>query len=65
MWREPPAVGWSPTCWHQGAAGTVSLADVRFEPNSIAGWLHAAYRTWFCLPPFPARRPLDWPWPEP
>lgn len=52
-------------CRHQGAAGTVSLADVHFESNSIAGWLHAAYRTWLCLPPFPARRPLDWQWPEP
>lgn len=23
----------------------LSLADIHFEPNSVAGWLHAAYRT--------------------
>jgi hypothetical protein len=42
-------------CQHDGRAGTVSLVDVRFEPHSVAGWLHAAYRTWLGLPPFPAR----------
>jgi hypothetical protein len=51
-------------CRHQGTAGTLSLADVRFEPKSVAGWLHAAYRTWLCLAPFPARRPPGWTWPE-
>jgi hypothetical protein len=47
-------------CRHGDRAGTVSLADLRFDPHSIAGWLHAAYRTWLCLPPFPARRPANW-----
>ncbi len=47
-------------CRHGGGAGTLSLADVRFEPTSIAGWLHAAYRTWLGLSPFPARRPPNW-----
>jgi hypothetical protein len=51
-------------CRQRDGAGTVSLADVRFEPASIAGWLHAAYRTWLCLPPFPARRPANWSWPS-
>lgn len=51
-------------CRHQQAAGTLSLVDVHFEPTSVAGWLHAAYRTWLCLPPFPARRPPTWTWPE-
>jgi hypothetical protein len=51
-------------CRHRGAAGTIALADVHFEPDSVAGWLHAAYRTWLCLPPFPARRPPDWVWPD-
>jgi hypothetical protein len=33
-------------CRHGKVTGTVSLVDVCFEPGSIAGWLHAAYRTW-------------------
>lgn len=51
-------------CRHRDGAGTVSLADVRFDPQSVAGWLHSAYRTWLCLPPFPARRPANWSWPS-
>lgn len=51
-------------CRHQGTTGTIALADVHFERESVAGWLHAAYRTWLCLPPFPARRPAGWAWPE-
>jgi len=51
-------------CCHGKIAGTVSLIDVCFEPDSIAGWLHAAYRTWLGVPPFPARRPLHWTWPS-
>ncbi len=50
-------------CQHKGGVGTLSLADVRFEPHTAAGWLHAAYRTWLGLPPFPARRPPGWTWP--
>ncbi len=49
---------------HGDCAGTVSLADLRFDPHSITGWLHAAYRTWLCLPPFPARHPANWSWPS-
>jgi hypothetical protein len=45
---------------HGKVTGTVSLVDVCFEPGSIAGWLHAAYRTWLGLPPFPARQPPHW-----
>jgi len=51
-------------CRHQKTSGTLSLADICFEPASVAGWLHAAFRTWLCLPPFPARRPPGWTWPE-
>lgn len=51
-------------CRHRGATGTIALADVHSEPDSVAGWLHSAYRTWLCLPPFAARRPLDWDWPD-
>ena len=45
--------------------GTIALADVRFESHSVAGWLHAAYRTWLGLPSFPAQRPAGWAWPQP
>ncbi|MGC8513598.1 MAG: hypothetical protein ACP5P1_11290 [Acidimicrobiales bacterium] len=34
-------------------------ADVHFGPNTLAKRLHAAYRTWLCLPPFPAGRPSN------
>jgi hypothetical protein len=51
-------------CRYQGSAGTISVADVRFEPKSVAGWLHAGFRTCLCLSPFPARRPPGWTWPE-
>jgi len=47
-------------CRHRQGAGTISLADVRFDEESIAGWLHAAYRTWLHLKPFPAQKPSDW-----
>jgi len=52
-------------CRRQETDDVLSLADVHFGPNTVAGWLHAAYRTWLCLPPFPARRPSGWAWPEP
>jgi len=51
-------------CRHGKGTGTVSLVDVCFEPDSIAGWLHAAYRTWLGLLPFPAHQPPDWTWPS-
>jgi hypothetical protein len=51
-------------CRYRGAAGTIALADVHFEPDSVAGWLHAANRVWLYLPPFPGRRPQGWAWPE-
>ncbi|MDQ1358209.1 MAG: hypothetical protein QOG44_2582 [Acidimicrobiaceae bacterium] len=51
-------------CRHHEDVGTVAIADVHFEPDSVAGWLHAAYRTWLGLPQFPACRPPEWAWPE-
>lgn len=51
-------------CRHQETTGTVAVADVRVEPASVAGSPHAAWRTWLCLPPFPARRSRDWSWSE-
>jgi hypothetical protein len=48
-----------------GCSGVVSLADVRFEPGTVAAWLHAAFRKWLGLRAFPARQPPSWTWPEP
>ena len=50
-------------CRHEAGAGTLSLTDLRFEPGSVAGWLHGAYRSWLGLPPFPSHRPPGWTWP--
>ena len=50
---------------HRETDDVLSLADAHFGPNTVAGWLHAAYRTWLCLPPLPAERPSGWAWPEP
>lgn len=44
--------------------GVVSLVDVRFESGTVEAWLHAAFRSWLGLKPFPARRPEGWAWPE-
>ena len=49
----------------RGQPGLLSLADVRFEPGTVAAWLHAAFRSWLGLRKFPARRPLGWSWPQP
>ena len=40
----------------------LSLADICFPRDSVAGWLQAAYRTWLGLSTFPARRPAGWVW---
>ena len=45
-------------------AGAVALADMRFEPATTAALLQAAYRSRLGLPPFSARRPAGWIWPE-
>lgn len=47
-----------------GRPGVVALADVRFGRDTVAAWLHAAFRTWLGLKAFPARRPASWSWPE-
>lgn len=38
----------------------LSLADICFPTDSVAGWVHGAYRTWLGLSTFPARRPPGW-----
>jgi hypothetical protein len=43
-----------------GPTDVVSLADVRFEPGTVAAWLHAAFRRRLGLKSVPARRPEGW-----
>lgn len=38
----------------------LALADLVFEPQSVVGWLHAAYRRCLGLRPHPATKPPDW-----
>ena len=40
------------------------LADVCFPPDTTAAWIHAAYRHYLGLDPFPAEPRPDWRWPE-
>jgi hypothetical protein len=42
----------------------LSLVDVCFPADSVAGWVHAAYRTWMGLSTFPAYQPAGWTWGE-
>lgn len=43
-----------------GVEQQLGLADQRFEPQSVVGWIHAAYRRCLGLPPHPATKPTDW-----
>lgn len=36
------------------------LSDVVFDPDTTAGWIHAAYRRWLGLKPHPAAIPEGW-----
>jgi len=42
----------------------LELADIRFPAETGAAWLHAAYRHYLGLEPFPAEPRPDWSWPE-
>ncbi|MFC3896483.1 plasmid pRiA4b ORF-3 family protein [Lentzea rhizosphaerae] len=44
--------------------GEVSLVDVCFPPDTVAAWIHAAYRDFLGLEPFPATPRPDWAWPN-
>lgn len=50
-------------CRSPQGVGEVSLADVQFPPDTVAAWIHAAYRHYLRLPPFPVRPRPDWTWP--
>lgn len=43
--------------------GEAALADVCFPPDTVAAWIHAAYRHYLRLKPFPATPRPDWAWP--
>ena len=45
-------------------SGEVALADVAFPADTVAAWLHAAYRHHLGLKPFPATPRPDWTWPD-
>lgn len=48
----------------RGIQGEVAFADLSFPPESEAAWLHAAYRRYLGLPPYPAVPRPDWTWPD-
>ncbi len=46
-----------------GRRGDVAFADLAFPPESEAAGLHAAYRRYLGLQPFPAVPRPEWTWP--
>lgn len=44
--------------------GEVAFADLLFPRQGEAAWLHAAYRRYLGLQPFPAEPRPDWTWPD-
>lgn len=47
-----------------GTDGEVAFADLLFPQQSEAAWVHAAYRRYLGLQPFPAVSRPDWTWPD-
>jgi pRiA4b ORF-3-like protein len=43
--------------------GEIALADVCFPPGTVTAWIHAAYRHYLGLEPFPATPRPNWRWP--
>jgi hypothetical protein len=52
------------TCHGPDGAGEVTLAELAFPPDTVTAWIHAAYRRYLNLHPFPARPRPDWTWPH-
>jgi hypothetical protein len=61
---EDPARGLVARCDGPQGSGDVALADLAFPADTVAAWLHAAYRHHLGLKPFPATPRPDWTWPE-
>jgi hypothetical protein len=59
-----PARGLVARCDGPHGSGDVALADLSFPADTVAAWLHAAYRHHLGLKPFPATPRPDWTWPE-
>jgi hypothetical protein len=51
-------------CEGSNGTGEVALADLAFPPDTVTAWIHAAYRHYLGLQPFPARPHPDWTWPD-
>ncbi len=58
-----PARGLVAVCRGPNGTGEVAFADVAFPAETLAAWLHAAYRHHLGLKPFPAIQRPDWTWP--
>jgi hypothetical protein len=58
-----PTRGLVAVCQGPREVGEVSLADLAFPPDTVTAWIHAAYRHYLGLQPFPARPRPDWTWP--
>ena len=50
-------------CRGEHGEGEVALADVCFAPDTVTAWIHAAYRHYLRLEPFPATPRPNWRWP--
>ncbi len=59
-----PARGLVAVCHAPQGRGEVAFADVAFPADTLAAWLHAAYRYHLGLKPFPATPRPDWTWPH-
>lgn len=57
------ARGLTALCQAPDATGEVALADLAFPPDTETAWIHAAYRHYLGLRPFPAEPRPDWTWP--
>lgn len=47
-------------CRHGREQQEISLTDLVFPPETVAAWIHAAYRRCLGLEPFPAEIPVGW-----
>lgn len=47
-------------CRHNGDQQEISFTDLVFAPDTVAAWIHAAYRRCLGLKPFPAAMPPGW-----
>jgi hypothetical protein len=56
--------GLTAECEAPDGVGEVALADLAFPPGTETAWIHAAYRHYLGLQPFPADPRADWTWPS-